>query len=585
MLKSKFFLMLVFLSVSYSCRGVSVSPKSVKRSQTSEGKASGQSVNQETPVYGLKDSTVLPECNVGEVESKGTVEKNSEIGVSVWRLSSLQLANTYKTFNVQVNFADYPGDSSSGRFDTHPNGFVPKQAHVTFFEQQAEKHAQAVLNWLVANKSKCAKTDLSGLKDDSCQKTFVETTLTHILRKRVPQTEINSKLQTLLSLRKSAGDNEGTKDFITHLLMLPDFLYRIKPNPKNNSEQELNLEKSYAIANHISYSLTDFPPDDILIGLAEKNELLKEKVRQEQALRLIKTENGKEKFISFAKQWLKIPKKEELYPQKDSKIFPAFTNDVYGQMVKETERYLFELGLEQKSSLKDIFSSTSSKVSDSLNNFYQNNLNAGDKISQKDTNFENIGRFGVLTQGAVVAALSQSSKTSTIHRGALMRSHFLCHALPGPPADALAQNAKLPENVVLNTEKEKYNYFVQNARQDCSSCHKTFVPYGLALENYGPDGRWRELENKVAIDSSGSITAPSKEKIEFQNGKDLLNRISQWDALAHCTFMHAHEFHWGGSRNNTEACVVNSSGVAFNTNSSLLDVYLSPVVNKYFFEF
>src|SRR5262249_24134421 len=51
----------------------------------------------------------------------------------------------------------------------------------------------------------------------------------------------------------------------------------------------------------------------------------------------------------------------------------------------------------------------------------------------------------------------------------------------------------------------------------CNSCHMSFEPLGVALENFSPSGQWRTTDAGIPIDASGAFSDGTK----FNGGAEL----------------------------------------------------------------
>jgi hypothetical protein len=73
-----------------------------------------------------------------------------------------------------------------------------------------------------------------------------------------------------------------------------------------------------------------------------------------------------------------------------------------------------------------------------------------------------------------------------------------------PPPNGL--DVKFVPNTTFKTTREQY--LASHAAPDhqpCYGCHQLMDPIGVAFEHYDSFGRWRDTENGVAIDATGTI--------------------------------------------------------------------------------
>jgi hypothetical protein len=109
-------------------------------------------------------------------------------------------------------------------------------------------------------------------------------------------------------------------------------------------------------------------------------------------------------------------------------------------------------------------------------------------------------RRGLLGKASLLTVTSRESRTSPITRGAVVLERFLGAPPPDPPADVP------PLPLVLNLPMRRVMEQQDSIRPDCVSCHKIFLPVGLALVNFDLAGKWRTQENGTAIDPVTELT-------------------------------------------------------------------------------
>ncbi|MCU0981943.1 MAG: DUF1588 domain-containing protein, partial [Pirellulaceae bacterium] len=113
---------------------------------------------------------------------------------------------------------------------------------------------------------------------------------------------------------------------------------------------------------------------------------------------------------------------------------------------------------------------------------------------------------GVITTSAILTMTSGPAQTKPIARGKWVVETIFNDPPPPPPA-------KVPaiEEVAAGTKDQKpltlrEKFALHRTRADCASCHAKIDPFGFALENYDPVGRWRDVdEHGQPIDASGTL--------------------------------------------------------------------------------
>jgi hypothetical protein len=125
-------------------------------------------------------------------------------------------------------------------------------------------------------------------------------------------------------------------------------------------------------------------------------------------------------------------------------------------------------------------------------------------------------RGGVLTEGTILAATSNPTRTSPVKRGVFSLDSILGTPVPPPPPDIppLEDATKKMTNRAPSL-RETLAAHRENAL--CGSCHNRMDPLGLAMENFNAMGMWRQSEFNKPIDSTGRLITGE----EFSNVKEL----------------------------------------------------------------
>lgn len=505
-------------------------------------------------------------------------EKRKDAGAKLWRLTRRQWQNAMTSLGATPSLDGFPPDPESGTYDTSPNGLQLRNEHEEFFRTAAEKHAPAVAETLRKNVV-CAQSGFEALRLADCRAAFVRHAASRAFR-MVPDAETIASLTGLMEILATTGNPQDWAHAMTrYLLRSPRFLTRT--NLGSTDAQAA----SFARASLLSFGLTDSPPDERLFALAENGQLMNGETYRAEAHRLLATPQGKEKFLDFASQWLGI--KKATAPSRSMQVFPDYSAAVYQEMLKETTAFLSDDVFTQKASIRGVFSSTTGHLTPVLDAFYRKNpLGATQNASgaPTKTDLSELGRFGVLTHGAVIVSMSSESFSNPIHRAARIKTHFLCAKLPSPPPDAGQIAAQLPAPPMNSTQKESYVHFMGHAPSACASCHSTFVPAGLALENFDADGRYRTHQFDKELDTGGEFTMTDGARLRFTDGPSFLKEISDSHITSQCVLVQAHSFHWGDSAISGHSCAIEAAFSRVSPDSTFLDTYLAPLLENAFLE-
>jgi hypothetical protein len=155
----------------------------------------------------------------------------------------------------------------------------------------------------------------------------------------------------------------------------------------------------------------------------------------------------------------------------------------------------------------------------------------GDEFVEVD--FGDLPFQGILNKAGMMTVLSHADHTSVVKRGKWVLENLLCQAPPPPPPGV---DTKLPETVG-KTQREILEAHRQNP--DCIGCHTVMDPLGFALENYDPLGAWRDLDNGLPIDATGTLPNGTP----FADGLEMSTLISNEADFKKCvtrkTFVYA----------------------------------------------
>ncbi|MFM8379913.1 MAG: DUF1588 domain-containing protein, partial [Planctomycetia bacterium] len=113
---------------------------------------------------------------------------------------------------------------------------------------------------------------------------------------------------------------------------------------------------------------------------------------------------------------------------------------------------------------------------------------------------------GVITTAAVMTMTSGPADTKPITRGKWVVETIFNDPPPPPPGNVpgIEKVAEAGKDEKPLTLREKFALHASSPA--CSACHAKIDPYGFALENYDPVGRWRDADGHgQPIDPSGKL--------------------------------------------------------------------------------
>src|SRR5947208_8525123 len=102
----------------------------------------------------------------------------------------------------------------------------------------------------------------------------------------------------------SGGFNAGIEQMVTAVLVSPDFLYRGIARPQK--ETQFYPLSDLELASRLSFFLWKRAPDDELLKLANKGELLRPSVLDAQVRRMLAAPQAESLVTDFALRWLDL---------------------------------------------------------------------------------------------------------------------------------------------------------------------------------------------------------------------------------------------------------------------------------------
>jgi len=327
----------------------------------------------------------------------------------------------------------------------------------------------------------------------ACVNRIIATLARHAYRRPVTPKEVAS-LVHFVDMSKSEGQSveQGIQLAIQAMLVSPHFLFRIEHDPSSRTHPISEVE----LASRLSYFLWGSMPDDTLLTLAEAGKLRSPSVLDTQVKRMLADPRAVALADQFAAEWLETRNLDDVKP--DPKKFPAWGPELRDAMKTET-RMFFNAIFQEDRPLSDFLDARYTFLNERLAQHYGIEGVTGPEFRRVELTSDQRG--GVLSQASVLTVSSYPTRTSVVLRGKYLLQNILGAPPPAPPADVPPLNeAAIGQTDSLRTQMEKH-------RNDamCASCHVKMDPLGFGFENYDAIGKWRTLDGKFPVDSSGTL--------------------------------------------------------------------------------
>jgi hypothetical protein len=295
-----------------------------------------------------------------------------------------------------------------------------------------------------------------------------------------------NELQNLYesSRKKGLAQEEALRATLARVLVSPSFLFRVEHAPSGKEPGPLS---SWELASRLSYFLWSTIPDDELRRVAGDGSLLDPNVLSKQVARMLKDAKIRGLATEFGTQWLHVRDIEQSR-EKNEKLFPTFDDRLRAALFEESVLFMQDL-FQQDRCLADILDADDTFVNELLAKHYGIPNVAGPEW-RRVSGVKKYGRGGVLCLGSVLTQQSGASRTSPVLRGNWLVEVMLGERLPKPPPNV----PKLPEqekeaNATMRQLVERHARIAE-----CAVCHQRIDPFGFALEQYDPIGRFRDKD-------------------------------------------------------------------------------------------
>jgi len=328
---------------------------------------------------------------------------------------------------------------------------------------------------------------------DTCAYKIVGALAHRAYRRPVSKAEVDS-LYRFVEMAKKEGQNteQGLQLAIQAMLVSPNFLFRIERDPANPAKTHPITD--IELASRLSYFLWSSMPDDELLQLAESGKLRSN--LDSQVKRLLTDPRSNAFADNFAGQWLETRNLDSVKP--DPQKFPEWGPELRDAMKTET-RLFFDAMLREDRPLSEFLDAKYTYLNERLAKHYGIEGVTGPEFRKVELTSNQRG--GILSHASVLTVSSYPTRTSPVIRGKYVLQNILGTPPPPPPPDVPA----LDEESVGNAGSLRQQLEKHRSNAVCASCHSRMDVLGFGLENYDATGKWRTMDGKFAVDSSGTL--------------------------------------------------------------------------------
>jgi mono/diheme cytochrome c family protein len=327
-------------------------------------------------------------------------------------------------------------------------------------------------------------------------------------RRPTTPADIKTLLEFFATGRREGGSfDTGIQFALERVLVDPDFLLRVYRDPVETRSAGGGQDQRRAphrlsdleVASRLSFFLWASIPDEGLLDLAERGELTKPEVLDQQVRRMLADPRAVDALVDdFAAQWLNLRRVGEVVAHPD--LYPSFDDSLLEAFQTETEMFVAST-LREDRSVHDLLRADYTFVNERLARHYGIPNVYGSRFRRVTLpNLEQRG--GLLANGSLLATTSYPDRTSPVLRGKWLLNNIFGLPIPPPPPGVDTNLVETKPGAVPPTIRER----LAQHRKDpvCNSCHSSIDPMGFALENFDAIGAWRSVdEGGRPVDTDG----------------------------------------------------------------------------------
>ena len=334
-------------------------------------------------------------------------------------------------------------------------------------------------------------------EEEPCARRILSTLMRRAYRRPVGDADLQKPMELFQEARREGGFDAGIEMALSAVLVSPQFLFRIEPDPPGVTSKAAYPIPDVQLASRLSFFLWSSIPDDELLDLAERGMLSQPGVVAAQARRMLADPRSRSLVSNFAGQWLHLRNLESITP--DLRLYPDFDDNLRQAFRRETE-LLFESVLREDRGVLDLLVSDHTYLNERLAKHYGIPHVYGSHFRRVKIGRDEM-RGGLLRQGSVLTVTSYATRTSPVIRGKWILENILGTTPPPPPANV----PTLKDNTISSSLSVRERLAEHRRNVACAGCHKLMDPVGFSLENYDAVGRWRTIEEGRPVDATGGL--------------------------------------------------------------------------------
>ena len=355
----------------------------------------------------------------------------------------------------------------------------------------------------------------SGEADNACATRFASSFGQRAFRRPLNSTETTA-LMNVYAAGQPESFETGISLMVQALLQSPSFMFRSELGKGAPNATATTTLDPYEVATQLAYTFLDSTPDAELMAAAANGSLKNADGVTKQVDRLLMLPAVQANLVRITLAWFNV---NQLYAkQKDTSLLlplnptdatiTDLTTSLQNDMLQSASLFVDDIYWHGSGLITDLLTSDKMFVNQrmaTLLNLPFDPTSVGSPDDFVAVSGTDQGRSGMLTQPALLWAVSDIATTSIVHRGIEVHDNIICATPITFPSglinspDIVAALAARPTEI----EKSDYRLFENPV---CTGCHGNIDPYGRVLEGFDPVGNVRTVADGLPVDSSADFS-------------------------------------------------------------------------------
>jgi hypothetical protein len=503
----------------------------------------------------------------------------------IWRLSSQQYANATRDLlglGTTPSLIETTTDGSSAYAFINGADLTVQPGYLYGGLYQTAENVVTQIAPRLATIAGCN----TGEAPLACAMRFAQTFGARAFRRPLEAAEVTN-LMKVYNQGATQSFNTGISLMIEALILAPSFVYRTELGPASlvadaSGHVPDTTLTAYEVATQLGFLFLNSAPDADLLAAAANGSLDRPDGLAAQVTRLLAMPQARTSLSNVVVNWFNVGQLVDK-ANKDTALLSSLAaadrdqTVLVNDLLTSAQRFVADTLWSGTGKLTDLVTSQRTFVNRRLATLY------GLPFTGTGTDFvaatwpDSQGRAGMLTEPSFLWALSDSALTSIVKRGKFIHDDVVCQNPLPPPID-LTTPLALSIIAMGDSEVTKSDARMQPTVV-CSGCHAQMDPYSRVLQNFGPIGNYRTVdEANRPVNTSVTFAAGSPLAPMMLNGaRELAQALVTNKVLAGCAVQKVASYAIGTMVRHFDTCELNALRAQFDQSDGSVSALFSQV--------